>query len=527
MPRTGHLEEGMAVIPVLVVVLVVSAIGLGLVGVMNTDITHATIQGVVSRSFYVAQAGLQEAIVRLKGDPNYRTPGYPAAIPPEDFAGGQFWIWVEDHAEDVVQITSRGRATTAGRTATAEVRATALVGPPVTFGLFGVSTVEAQGANSRTYLAPWRPSGPGVPRGANMGSFQDINFQDSGSRLNALSETSVETLTLRDGTFNDWELFGFESRPVYSPDPSVDPAPWILGVFGDIVKAQPERDPWPHSCTPLTYYACLTVRSGSTDIATVTQLRVEENVRHVYVNRIRRRILPAAGLDSEPLLQEARRNTANAAVNRAAGITTPDDAVYTAEEFHCLQAYLSSTGGQIRGTVYVSGDVQVGGSVRATCEGRTRNLSLGSQLTILDGTLAIEGNLVLDQNASLAIPHDIFGTNFGTAPADEARAAAAREKVALALFRRGSSTGRFVMLGGSQSKFTADGLVYTSDGMEVGPQAMVDLIGVMYHNTANHTRPSFLNNNGTTVIRYDPLAASRLSSGAGIGVTVLSWQQLR
>ena len=528
MPRDRRMEEGMAVIPVLVVVLVVSAIGLGLVGVMNTDITHATIQGTVSRSFYVAQAGLQEAVVRLKADPNYRTPGYPAAVPPEDFAGGQFWIWVEDHAEDVVQITSRGRATTAGRTVTAEVRTTALVGPPVAFGLFGVSTVEAQGANSRTYLAPWQTSGPGVPRGPNMGSFQEINFQDSGSRLNAVSETAVETLTLRDGTFNDWELFGFTSRPVYSPDPSVDPTPWILGVFGDIVKAQPERDPWPHSCTPLTYYACLTVRSGSTDIATVTQLRVEENVRHVYVNRIRRRILPAVSLASEPLLQEARNNTANAEVNRAAGITTtPDDAVYTAEEFHCLQAYLSSTGRQLGGTIYVNGDVQIGGSVRATCGGRTRNLSLGNQLTISDGTLAVEGNLVMDQNASLTILHDIFGTNFGTVPADPGRAAAARKKVALAAFPRGSSTGRFVMRGGSQSKFTADGLVYTSDGMEVGPQALVDLIGAMYHNTARHTRPSFLNNNGTTVIRYDPLAASRLVSASGIGVTILSWQQLR
>lgn len=527
MPLVRRSEEGMAVIPVLMVVLLVSAIGLGLVGVMNTDITHATIQGTVSRSFYVAQAGLQEAVVRLKADPNYRTPGYPAAVPPEDFAGGQFWIWVEDHAEDVVQITARGRATTAGRTATAEVRATALVGPPVTFGLFGVSTVEAQGANSRTYLAPWRTSGPGVPRGPNMGSFQDINFQDSGSRLNAVSETAVETLTLRDGTFNDWELFGFESRPVYSPEPSVDPAPWILGVFGDIVKAQPERDPWPHSCTPLTYYACLTVRDGSTDIATVTQLRLEQNVRHVYVNRIRRRILPVVSLASEPLLQEARNNTANAQVNRAAGISTPDDAVYTADEFHCLQAYLSTSGGEIRGTVYVTGDVQLGGSVRATCGGRTRNLSLGGQLTIPDGTLVVEGDLVMDQNASLTIRHDILGDNFGTAPRDEARAEAARKRVAVAVFPRGSSTGRFVMRGGSQSKFTADGLVYTSDGMEVGPQAMVDLIGVMYHNTANRTRPSFLNNNGTTVIRYDPLAASLLVFGTGIGVTILSWQQLR
>jgi len=340
-------EEGLAVLPVLVVVAIISAIGFGLVGVMNTDITHATIQGAISRSYFVTQAGLQDAIVQLKANPLYRTAAYPVAVPAQSFGGGQFWVWVEDYAEDMVQITGRGRATTAGRTVTAEVRAIALVGPPITFGLFGVSTVGAQGANSRTYLAPWQTAGPGVPRGANMGSFQDINFQDNGTRLNAVSETSVDTVTLRDGTFNDWELFGFTSRPVYDPDPSVDATPWILSAFGDIVKAQPETGAWAHSCTPMSYYACLTVQNGSTDLNTIYDLRYTENVRHAYMNRVRRRILPVTNLASAPILTEAQTNNANTTVNQAAGITTtPNDSVYTADEFHCLLAYLNNNPGQ-------------------------------------------------------------------------------------------------------------------------------------------------------------------------------------
>ena len=111
-------EEGLAVLPVLVVVAIISAIGFGLVGVMNTDITHATIQGVVSRSYFVTQAGLQDAIVQLKANPLYRTAAYPAAVSAQNFGGGQFWVWVEDYAEDMVQITARGRATTADRKST-------------------------------------------------------------------------------------------------------------------------------------------------------------------------------------------------------------------------------------------------------------------------------------------------------------------------------------------------------------------------------------------------------------------------
>ncbi len=517
-------EDGLAILPVLVVTLIVSIIGIAMVGMMNTDITHATIQGAVSRSFFVAQAGVQEAIVRLKADPLYRTAGYPAPVPADGFGGGggQFWIWVEDYAEDMVQITVRGRATMGGRTVPSEIRATALVGPPISFGLFGVSTVGAQGANSRTYLAPWQPFGPGMPRGPNMGSFRDINFQDTGTRLNAVSETSIETVALRDGTFNDWELYGFSSRPVYSPDPGVDPLPWILGAFGDIVKAQPDVGASPHACTPLTYYACLTVQNGSADVGTIDQLRLGENVRHVYMSRVRRRILPVATLASEPIRQEALANAANTAVNQAAGITsTPGDSVYSANDFHCLLAYMNSNPGQqIRGTIYVQGDAQIGGNIRADCIGGNRNYFLEDDLAIVDGTLAVEGDLRLENNASLTIRHDI------TNPDPEV-AAAARKKIALAAIPRGSSTGRLILAGGGQQKFTVDGLVYTSDGMEVGQQALVDIIGAMYHNSAGGTRPSFQNDNGTTVLRYDPLAGARLRSSPGIGVEILSWQQLR
>jgi hypothetical protein len=516
----------MTVLPVLIVVVIISAMGFGMIGVMNTDITHATIQGVVSRSFFVAQAGAQNALVCLKGPnpPVCRTQPYPTAVSPVSFSGGQFWVWVEDHGgteSGYWQVTSRGRATTAGRTVTAEVRV--IVGP-LNIGLFGESTVAAQGANSRTYLAPWRTVAPGVPRAPNMGSFLDINFQDNGTRLNAVSETSADTVTLRGVTFNDWELYGFTTRPVYDPN---DTEPWILAVFGDIIKAQPDTNPWLHPCSPSSLYACLTVQNSLTDIQTISQLRGTENMRHVYMSDARARVLPRASLDSEkPVFwDEAVANTANAAVNAGASVPNPTNcgagscAAYTAAEFACVLAYLNSNPGQsIAGMNYVRGDVQIGGTARIACGGgRPTNRALASDLVIRDGTLVVEGDLTMSNNTTLTIQHDIL--NPVPAVAD-----AARQMVALALFPNGSSRGRFIMQGGALQRFVADGLVYTSDGMEVGQQALVDVIGAMYHRTANNTLPSFDNINGTTVLRFDPLATRRLRS---FGIEILSWQQLR
>jgi hypothetical protein len=46
--------------------------------------------------------------------------------------------------------------------------------------------------------------------------FTEINFSDKDVRLNALSEAAIDTLTLRDGSFADYELFGFSERPEQS-----------------------------------------------------------------------------------------------------------------------------------------------------------------------------------------------------------------------------------------------------------------------------------------------------------------------
>src|SRR3972149_10082794 len=61
-------EGGFAMIALLVTILVVTVVGVNMVEFMTHDITHAGIQGDVSRAFYVAQGGLKGAMQSLAGN---------------------------------------------------------------------------------------------------------------------------------------------------------------------------------------------------------------------------------------------------------------------------------------------------------------------------------------------------------------------------------------------------------------------------------------------------------------------------
>ena len=45
----------------------------------------------------------------------------------------------------------------------------------------------------------------------------------------------------------------------------------------------------------------------------------------------------------------------------------------------------------------------------------------------------------------------------------------------------------------------------------------------MYHNNRGTANPSFINDNATVVLRFDPLALSAFGKGLG----VVSWRQLQ
>ncbi len=494
----------------LVAAVLVTVMSVSLVSLMNTDMSHASVQYAVARSFYIAQAGLEEAMAHVFAAADPATDATPAAGVTATYSSGRFTYWVDAGpatgcGAGFKTLEAVGQVASLGRMIPTRVRACAVPGVPFLTVLFGVSLVEFQGT-SRTYLAPYEVDSPGG--GGTLGSFTEINFSDQSVRLNALSEETSDTVTLRDGTFPDYMLFGFSTRPDYNPTPTTEPTPWILAAFGDLIKAQPTAGPIPNPCG--TPYACVTVGNSITDVQAVPGLREADYMRHVYVKSIREKVLPPLALDPTAFQAQAARNMANAALNRSVGLSDKVDSFYTTMQFYRVVFYLASHPEQsLQGTVYINGSFEFFQSV-----------SLGG--TSGNVTLAVGGDLIIDKKLTVANRHDLSTLAGRRTPGIVvlgARRTADRSTETCG-GQRLNWSGRFVMC--EESTLAVDGLVYTQDGMVVEPRAFVDQVGAMYHNSRGIFNPSFTTQDATVVLRADPLALSAFGKGAAM----LSWQQL-
>jgi len=518
----GDGERGLAMIAVLATILIVTTIGVSVVGLMSTDMLHASVQNAVARSFYLAQSGLEEAKIQVgaAAEPqSYATPSRGVAAP---YGGGRFTYWVDAGpatgcGPGLKTLEALGEVPFLRASISSRVRACGVPGTPVATALFGVSRVELQGS-SRMYLAPAAVGAPGG--GGSLGSFTEVHFADPEVRLNALSETEVDTLTLRDvGAVGDYALFGFPARPIYDPNPETDPAPWVLAAFGELIKAQPVGSALSNRCG--TAHACVTAQGLLGDITTVPALRGAVNGRtsdaagmsHVYVNRIREAVMPLLSLDPDAYLNQAADNQGNAAIDKLSGLPNKKDSVYTPLEFYQIVAYLADHPGQaLHGGLYIAGTLEL-----------PQSLDLGG--TAGDVTLAVGGDLILDKNARLTNRHDLTSVAGRETPGIVVLGLPAADQAPLVICggARASGTGRLVLCGGPRQRLTVDGLVYTADGMVVGPGAVVDQIGAMYHNNRGTANPSFASRDATVALRFDPLALSAF----GRGLAILSWQQLK
>lgn len=522
-PPPGRGERGIAIIVVLGTIIIVTTICIALVGVMDTDILHASIQTAVTRSFYIAEAGLEAAKAQVAGaaDPTTyttRTAGVTAS-----YAGGDYTYWVDAGPASgcgpgLTTLESLGRVPFLGGTIPARVRACGVAGTPMAVALFGVSRVEVRGARSRTYLAPYGVGHPG--NGSNLGSFTEIHMANPEIHVNALSEDTTETVMLRDaGTIPDYTLFGFSTQPVYNPDPAAEAAPWVLAAFGEIIKARPTSGSIPNVCG--TPYACVTALNSTTDIEDPLSLRstVESmarnasGLRHVYLSRMRKLVVPPLSLNAALFLDLAASNGSNATINGEAGLAGKTNSVYAPLEFYQVVHHLATHRAEVlRGTIYVTGTVQL-----------VQDLDLGGPAG--DVTFAVGGDLILNDDVRLTNQHDLSTTAgretpgilvFGSpAPTDRHATICGGQRV--------NGSGRLVSCGGPLQRLIVDGLVYTADGMAVGPDAALDHVGAMYHNSRGTASPSFTNDNASLVIRFDPLALKVFKQG----LTILSWHQLR
>ncbi|HET8998301.1 MAG TPA: hypothetical protein VFP86_01505 [bacterium] len=505
-------ERGLAMLAVLATVLIVTVISIALVGLMNTDLTHASIQHAVARSFYIAQAGLQEAKIRVSASADPAAYTTPASGVTAAYGSGRFTYWVDaGPAADgcgpgLKTVDVQGGVGFLGRTIGSRVRACAVGGTPFLAALFGVGRVQFQGAASRLYLAPNHVGTPGG--GGSVGSFSEISFGDPDVRVNALSEERFEPVALREGTVPDYGLYGFAERPDYNPNAAADAAPWVLSVFGDIIKAQPTTGPLPTRCG--TAYACLTVGNDVTDIRDVAALRAAHYVHHVYFNDIREERLPPLALDPEGFQILAAHNTANADLNRIVGLGGKTDSLYERMQFFRLMFYLAAHPTQfLRGPIYVNGTVEL-----------LRDWNLGGDSGNV--TLAVAGDLIIGKKLTLTNRHDLSSAIGRRLPSLVVFSAPEATPVPAEVCggERISGTGRLVVC--EESALIVDGLIYTQDGMAIEPRAMVDQIGAMYHDNQGTPHPSFSLRDGAVTVRFDPLALSVF----GHGITIVSWQQL-
>ena len=508
MSRAG--ERGQAMLALLVAATLVTVISVSLVGLMNTDMSHAALQYALSRSYYIAQAGLEEATAHVFAAADPVTDATPAAGVTAPYGGGQFTYWVDAGPATGCEaglktLEAMGQVEALGRIIPTRVRACAVPGIPFLAALFGVSRVEFQGA-SQTYLAPYEVGTPGG--GGNLGSFTEINLAGNDVRLNALSENATDLVATREGTFPDYTLFGFSTRPQYNPTPADEPTPWILSVFGDLIKAQPTAGLIPNPCG--TPRACVTVGNNITDVPGVTELREANYLRHVYVRRLREEVVPPLSLDPTLFQRQAEQNTANAALNKLVGLAGKNDSRYSLREMYWIMSYLAMHPGQyLQGTIYVDGTLIL-----------PLSMNLGGPSG--NATLAVGGDLIIYNERTLTITHDLTTVRGRRTPGIVVFGTPALSPTPTLMCggQHVTGSGRLVMCEGST--LIVDGLVYTQDGMVIQPQASVDQIGAMYNNNRNTSNPSFTTRDATVVLRFDPLALSTFERG----MAVLSWQEL-
>jgi hypothetical protein len=180
-------------------------------------------------------------------------------------------------------------------------------------------------------------------------------------------------------------------------------------------------------------------------------------------------------------------------------------------QFYRLLFYLAGHPTQfLRGPVYVRGSIEL-----------FRSMNLGGEAGNV--TLAVEGDLIIDERVALKNRHDLSNVAGRRLPGIVvfSSPAVSESSTEVCGHERVNGSGRLVLC--EVAALTVDGLIYTQDGMAVKSRASVDQIGAMYHGTRGFSNPSFSTNDATIVVRFDPLALTPF----GTGIAIVSWQQLR
>ncbi len=448
-------QEGQALVIVLVVMLILQIAAWAFVSRMNFEQRLAGDSVRSLSAFYAADAGLQKVLWALEELGPESFSNEEGSLPHQEaLASGAFVIEKLEHLPGgLTSFVVRGEVREAVRRLKALVR----TGPEaLAYGLYGQAIVSFDG-QARTYIVPCRAEERGCRRGGDLAVGGEVRFN---SPHVALNDFRGILLPLREGRIADTLLL--------SAARGMDSASGL-----DIV---------------LTGEAGLWSGIKQTPVG-LDELR--RQVRELGVRRLRvRAALQTPSVDANYYASMAEANTANDAINAAAGLMGSERGLrekthsrYTEEEFEVILEYLKEHPAPMRGVLFVDGDITVPEHGR---------------LTIVDGALILNGNIEIKPRARLEVQH---GQTTRMLPG-------------------------VVALGGGtiqirkEAAAVIDGLILAGKDVQVDG-GILDVIGSVV------TR-NFLSDDGTSVIRYDPivLATAGLRSTWRGFVELLSWQEL-
>ena len=462
-------QDGHALVAVLILLLVLSAVAGAYLWRMNAD------QGQVGRAqqsaaaLYLAEAGAEKALWQLAHGASLAVRGTEGSLEGyEEVQGsGRFVIEkVAQIAEGTVEITVRGDAGGVTR----RLRVTARLAPKaLSFGLYAGKTMALL-RQARLYTVPSVEGGKASERLGDIAVARHLWVED-GVGLNHVDGRDVTT---RDGTVRDYTLFGLTAA--------------IGTVFreGEILP-----DLVGTGEPPLAYGSDF----DTLDVLSALQFKYP----HVMARALRYESVSMPPVDLDAFRALARESRGNRAVNKTVGermrdrlLTEKQDSLYTQEQFERILWYLDgenrtrAKGKELGlvGTIFVEGIVTIRGALR-----------------IDEGALVVKGVVWVAERARLEVRHS----------------AAITSLPGVIAFGDGGA----IRLA-QESMVIVDGMVLAGTGLEVY-QATIDVSGAIV------TGQGLLNDGGLMVVRYRPDVMRTVGIGrtAEVLVRPLSWQEVR
>ncbi len=441
-------QRGQALLMVLIIMLIIQTIVWVFLSRVSIEqrLAGGSVRGL--GAFYLAEAGVHKTLRMLEDGADW-------SLPHEEVLGaGTFTVeTVELLPGGLTAIVVRGEVGGARR----RVRVVSRLGPQaLAYGVFAQG-IAAFGGQSRTYVVPFRIGN--ARRTGDLAAGVEVRFDNPRTALNTFRGSR---LSLREGDVVDAALLD----ETLASDTARGAVDVVLAGRAQLVSGVAHK------------------AVGLDDL--------KRHIPALGIRRVRTRpALAAAAVDLKAYKALAEANTANAAINAAAGLVAGESdlrgkkhSAYDPHEFEAILDYLRLRPGQaLQGLIFVDSDVL---------------LEDGDRLTIADGALIVEGDLDVEERARLEVRHS-----------------------------QGSRALPGVIAWGEGSIQIEDNAVVIVDGLMLAEwdirvrAGVLDVIGAL-------AARNLLITDGTVVVRYDSgvLATVGLKRiGKGLAEPV-SWQEI-